>query len=362
MLLVQFKNLRELVKQKLYNVSNLEDRIKEGIDGKFQGLSNGFKRINKYIFGLQKKCMYLLGGQSGTFKTTLADFILMNALFDAEKKGIKTNVFYYSFEIDEITKKCNWLSNIVYQKYNKVIAPETIKGLGDFRLTEEEHEIVKDCIPDLELIWSKINFIFQPINPTGIKNDIWKFMETRGIFEYENYVDHEGKSKQKIKSYKLNDPNEFNIIIMDHLYLMKKERGFLPKEVIDKYSEYCMELRNMFGCTIFNIQQFNDGLSSVERMKFKGVDLSPQMSDYKDTRNTYQDSDIVLGLMNPSKLDMEECMGYDLSKIENLIMLKIIKNRLSQDNIAIALQANPKAGNFIELPYPKDIDYSKYIL
>ena len=33
---------------------NLEERIQAGLDGKFQGLSNGFKRINSEIHGIQR--------------------------------------------------------------------------------------------------------------------------------------------------------------------------------------------------------------------------------------------------------------------------------------------------------------------
>lgn len=339
---------------------NIRERIQAGLEGKFKGLDNGFKRINNYIFGLQQKCYLLLGGQSGTFKTTLADFILLNALMDAKGKNITINVHYYSFEIDEISKKCNWLSNIAYIKYAKTISPEKIKGLGDNRLTEDEQLIIDDCIEDLEEIWSKINFTFQSVNPTGIYNTLWKNMSQRGVFTYEDYVDSEGENKKKIKSYTLNDPTEYNVVVLDHYFLLKKERGFSPKEVIDKASEYFVDLRNIFGMTIFAIQQFNQGLSSVDRQKYKGADLSPTQTDFRDSTNPYQDADIVLGIMNPGKLDMEECLGYDLNKIDNMIMLKIIKNRLSSDNIAIGIQANPKAGNFIELPNSKQIDYNKF--
>lgn len=79
------------------------------------------------------------------------------------------------------------------------------------------------------------------------------------------------------------------------------------------------------------------------------------------TRNLYQDSDVVLGTMNPFKMDMEKCLGYDVTKLQDkMIMLKIIKNRLSTDNIMIGLYANPKAGNFEELPKSNEINYEKY--
>ena len=103
----------------------------------------------------------------------------------------------------------------------------------------------------------------------------------------------------------------------------------------------------MFGFSFINIQQFNQGLSSVERSKFKGVDLSPQQSDFKDSTNPYQDADVVLGTMCPYKLDMNTCLGYDIKKLKDkMIMLKVIKNRLSRDNVAIGLYANPSAGAY----------------
>src|SRR5690606_25144934 len=112
---------------------------------------------------------------------------------------------------------------------------------------------------------------------------------------------------------------------------------------------------------IFALSQFNDGLSTVERQKHKGVDLSPQQTDFKDSRNPYADADVVIGLMNPWKLDMANCMGYDLKTFKDkFIMFKIIKNRLSRDNIAKALLAHPQSGSFEELPIPSSIDYTKY--
>lgn len=341
---------------------SLKQRIEEGLEGKFAGLENGFKRLNDYIFGIQRNTNYLIGGMSGTYKTTLVDYMLLNAVEDAKKKGIKLNIFYYSYEIDQLTKQCNWLSVIVNQKYHVVIPPEKIKGLGTNRLTSDEKRMVDDCIPDMEEMFKLINFEFVPTNPTGIYSQLWNFFKDKGTFETEPYRDHEGNLKDKIIGFKHDDPNEMTIGVVDHIYCLKKERGFTVKEILDKFGEYCVQLKNIFGISFINIQQFNDGLTNIERQKFKGIDLSPQMTDFKDTRNLYQDSDVVLGTMNPYKMDMETCLGYNVDKLNGgMLMLKIIKNRLSTDNIAIGIFANPKSGSFSELPKPNEIDYSKYI-
>ncbi len=65
-------------------MSKLREAIQKGIDGKNVGLANGFHRINNYIFGLRRGCYMLLGGLSGTYKTTIVDFMLQNAIVDAE--------------------------------------------------------------------------------------------------------------------------------------------------------------------------------------------------------------------------------------------------------------------------------------
>jgi hypothetical protein len=54
--------------------------------------------------------------------------------------------------------------------------------------------------------------------------------------------------------------------------------------------------------------------------------------------------------MCPWKLDMDRCLGYNLKEYkDSFLMLKIIKNRLSRDNISFPLLVNPKALYFEEL-------------
>ena len=159
----------------------LKERIEEGKLGKFEGLSNGFNRLNDYIFGVQRRCITLIGGQSGVYKSTLLDFIIINALEDAEAKGIVLNLFYNSFEIDKLTKMCNWLSVIIYQKYGIIVPPEVIKGFGKNRLNKEQGELVDSEIENVEKLFNKINWNFKPENPTGAYNKVWKFIDRKSV-------------------------------------------------------------------------------------------------------------------------------------------------------------------------------------
>lgn len=346
------------------------ERVEEGLKGSYQGLENGLgKRINRYIFNVQRSCYTLIGGLSGSAKTTLVDFIILNALEDAIAKKVTINIFYYCFEINEEQKKAIWMSILIYKNYGIFIPPETIKGLGDNRLNKDQKKIVDAEQDNLDMLFSKIKWVFEPTNPTGIYKELWRHMETRGTFVKEPYTDEEGTKRERIVKFLLNDPNEYNIAVGDHIALCKFERGFDLKRNLDKLSEYSMTLRNLFGISFFWLQQFNQGLSSVERQKFKGVDISPQQSDFKDSTNPYADADVVIGLMNAHKMDMETCLGYNINVKDEKYnlkdrfrMLKVIKNRLSRDSIAVGLLFLPEAGSFEELPKPDEILRSQALM
>ena len=136
-------------------------------------------------------------------------------------------------------------------------------------------------------------------------------------------------------------------------------------------SEYIVACRNMFNMTFFMVQQFNQSLSNIDRVKFRGVSLEPEMGDFRDSVNPYIDADIVMGLLNPAKMQLETSLGYNIN-VEGFPynlkykyrLLKIIKNRLGQDNISIGLYTKPEAGYFEELPKAVDMtneDYTRYL-
>jgi hypothetical protein len=286
--------------------------------------------------------------------------MVIEAIQDADAQGIPISIIYYSFEIDEARKKSNWLSILIFKKYGRVIPPKKINGFGEERLSADELQIVLDEVDEVDKLFNRIKWVWEPQNPTGMYKQWWDHMKDRGTFIRESYTDENNVQKERIVSFTLNNPKEYNIVVGDHLALAKSEREFNLKQNIDKISEFSVIARNLFKMTFIWLQQFNQGLSSVERMKFKGADISPQQSDFKDTTNPYTDADVVLGLMNAYKMDMQTCIGYNVNQAgapynlkENFRMLKIIKNRFERDNVAIGLLFLPRTGSFIELP-PSD--------
>lgn len=351
-------------------MSGFLDRFERGQSGHYSGLDNGLGSINKYIYGVQRKWYYLIGGLSSTGKTVLVDSMLQAAIRDAEDKGIELDVFYYSYEIDAETKFAQWLSNHIYNKHNIVVSPEEIAGYGDYRLPNHLKELVKLEIPCLERIFNKINFRFDPTNPTGVYKELFDFYDKRGTWEKETYksIDESGRldangnlieiTKERIIGYKDSNPQRYMIVVIDHIALTKSERKFSLKENIDKLSEYFIWLRNICGTTLMVLQQFNNGLNTVDRKKYSGEDLLPQQNDFKDSSNPFQDCDTALGIMNPHKMNSNSTIicGYSMEKIKrNFRIINIIKNRKGADCKVGGYYFNPSIGTFKKLPDPKSI-------
>ena len=335
------------------------ERIEQGQQGKYTGLDNGLGRINNHIYNFQRKWYYLIGGLSNTGKTTFVDFMLLNAIRDAEEQGIPIDIFYYSYEIDYETKFVQWLSNFIFYKYNIEIPPEKISGLGQYRLTQNEYDLVKMEIPHFEKLFKKIQFRFDPTNPTGIYRELLQYYDEHGEFIKEKYAGFNDfgapEQKERISGYRAKD-NRYVIVVIDHIALLNLERKFSLKENIDKMSEYAVKFRNICGTTFLILQQFNQGLHAIDRKKHKGEDLLPQQSDFKDSGNPFQDSDTALGIMNPHALDLIKIVGYDTTRIKNNFrIVNIIKNRKGKAHVAYGYYYNPKAGYFSIIPPPGEL-------
>ncbi len=348
-------------------MTSFRDRIQKGIEGKYSGLENGFKVLNKIIYRIQRGIIILIGGLSGAGKSKLVNFMLLNAIQDAAARGTQCHVFYYSFEIGEAVMKANFLSAHIFKKYGISIPPEKINGFGDNRLTLSELASVELEIGYIDDLFSKIHFRFNPMHPTAIFMDMFKFAETVGTFTYTLFTGENGKEEKTVKGYIPNDPEAYYIGVIDHMALLNSEQGLSLKQLIDKLSAYNVWMRNICNWSFLELQQFNSALNSIDRQKFKGVDLSPGQSDFKDSGNPYQDADIAMGIFNPWKLDIKESDGYDLKTLQSYYrQIKVIKNRIGFDNVTVGTVFDAKSENFIELPQASVMNqdrslYEKYL-
>ena len=250
----------------------LSDEVSRGIEGGNDGIPMGFDRLNKYV-GIRKSIYFLIGGNTGSGKTSLVDdaFVLnpIDWYFSKENKGdIDLEIIYRSMERNRKYKLAKWISRKIFLDHGMLIPVSKLLGWND-RMTPDEHDIFKtyrDYIGNLESI---VTIIDGPENPVGIAKDIKAHALQHGkIEELDEYN----------KIYIPNKPNKITIVVEDTLNLLKLTKDLNTKKAaIDKMSDENRYARDFFGYTIAAVSQFNRSISNI--MRLKNGDVEPQLED-----------------------------------------------------------------------------------
>lgn len=332
----------------------LAEDIEKGIRGENNGVPTGFPILDSNINGIQKSLYTIVGGNSGTGKTSFVDlaYVLNPYKWLTENEG-KTNIkikwVYNSMERNKKYKLAKWVCLKLFQDHRIIIDVPTMLGWQGkkFEIEPELKKLIFEAGEYFDKMFESgvIEIIDGGQNPTGIRNKLIEVAKANGrLEEVDEYT----------RKYIPNDPNLLIVVINDHVGKLAGERGFNDKELLDKHSEYMGDCRDRYGYTIIDISQFNRSIGSTDRMKLKGV--SPEPDDFKGSGDMYENADVALGLFNPYKFKINDFLGYNIPKFvsksgENRFRsVSIIKNSYGADDIIIGLNFLGENGNFRELP------------
>jgi len=337
----------------IYN--DVIEKIRRGREGLNTGLSMGFERLVDHIPGIQQGTYYLIGGETGSGKTAFTDSCFLYNPYDwmkaNSKDGIDLKIFYWSLEIDKTIKVTKAICRKLYLDYGILTDINFVLSRGKNRISKEVYEAVKFTKDYFYQLEDCLTIIDAAENPTGIYKFMNNYANENGDIIYKKIRSGEDTINVFDKYIPYN-PDRYVLIIIDHIALMKRERGFNQKDNIDKMSEYLIPLRNNFNFIPVVVQQLGRGLSQTDRFKLDRVE--PQLSDFKDSGNTQQDANVVLSLFSPRKYEIENFRGYDIIKLKDRFRsLSILKNRDGAADIRIGLQFVGEVGHFQEIPPSK---------
>ena len=237
---------------------------------------------------------------------------------------IDLDIIYLSYEIDRVGKEFDFCCHFLYRDYglDKVILEpgKFYKGDNFVPISSEylmgqlvydsedinEREVIK--IPkDVEdrikavylnrilplfgkynsegekLTQGLIKVIENKDNPTGIRNDLLAYAETKGKFLYSEVKNKHGQVFKRKIGYTYTNPNQFTLVVTDHIRKLIPERTFNLKQTVDKYSEYTVELRNLCKFSFVHIVHLNRAMSDVQRRKLDDDKVYPTSDDIKET-------------------------------------------------------------------------------
>lgn len=343
---------------------SLNEEVNKGLTGRNKGIPMGFNRLNNYI-GIRKSMYFLLGGLTGSGKTSfLDDAFVLNPIDyilskEGQASGIKVKIWYRSMERSKTYKLAKWISRKIFIEEGILIPMKRLLGWTE-TMTTDEHELFLKYKPYIEQLLEHVTIIDGPENPIGVVKDLKEYALSKGKIEQQDKYN---------KVYIPDDPNEFTIVVIDHVGLVKTTKDFPTKKAaIDKMSAELRHFRDFYGFIPVVVSQFNRSIANP--MRIKAGDVEPTLEDFADSSSTQNDADVILALFDPLRYNLEDPSGYNLDKLRDeygakyFRSLRLIKNSYGEDDIRVGLAFLGQMGMFKELNKRKDmtdLDYENVL-
>lgn len=338
----------------------LKAEVEKGLEGKNGGIPMGFDRLSQYV-GIRKGLFYLVGGLTGSGKTTFVDDAFVLNPYDwsiseqGRKSGIKIRFWYRSMERSTTYKFAKWVSRKIFIDQGIIIPVNRLLGWTQ-KMTHDEHDLFL-CYEDYMKELQENIIIFPGAeNPVGIAKDLKKYALTKGTIE---------EVDEYNKVYVPNDPNEITIVVIDHIGLLKTTKDQpTKKEAIDKMSSELQYARDFYGFSPVVVSQFNRSISNP--MRIKNGDVEPQLEDFAESSSTQNDADVIMALFDPLRYNVPDVSGYNLDKLRDeygnkyFRSLRVIKNTYGADDLRVGLAFFGQIGMFKELKKRKDMTDADY--
>lgn len=345
------------------------------IDGKINCIPCQFKRFSEEWPGIEQQKFYGVTGQQKSGKTQLTDSMFLYdpfffAIDNTDKMRVKW--FYFSLEISAEEKYKQFICHLLF-----------ILSKGKIRVSQRDlNSTVKDNPLSEEIInlmntdeykryykffEENVRIISHIRNPTGIHSYMKKYAEENGVWTHKliDWKEDDGSiSKKEVKDYYTpNDQDEYVILVIDHISLISTEsdhgRVMSLHESISKLtSRYLIQLRDDYKYIPVIVQQQALAGESTENVKMGR--LKPSVADLGDNKLTSRDLNVLFGIFSPIRNELQQYMGYDITKFrDNIRFMEIMVSREGGNNNTAPLYFDGAVNFFKELPLPNEVEKLK---
>ena len=300
-------------------------------------------------------------------KTQFTDWLFLYNTVEqiiSNNLNIRLKIFYFTLEMSKEEKMLSAFSNILYVKEGIRISPKNLRSTRKDKVLNSEY---LDIIAKYEQYFKKIEevveFIDDVRHPTGIYSLVRDYAKANGT-QYTKKVEFLDRKTNTTKIieiddyYKPNDPDEYVIILIDHISLIatEKEDGRalnLHQSITKLSSRYLVSLRNKYNYIPVVIQQQAAAQESLENAKANR--LKPTLDGLGDSKLTQRDANVVLGLFSPYRHQIPSYYGYDITKFkDNIRFLEVMASRSGGAGTISPLYFDGATNYFKELPLPNN--------
>lgn len=333
------------------NVDLLFDKINTGREGKNIGLKTGIEKLDKYIGGIQRGVYTLIFGLSGAGKSAVALYMIYRTLRDNPEKDIK--YIYFSLEMSSELLLAKLMCLYMYEEFGVIISYTELMSWEEI-LSDEKYEYIQKSRAWLSEISEKLLIFDKALTAKSFYRTVKGLLSEWGTFTK--------SADGRRELYQKDNPDQYVIVVVDHVGLCVPETGSSKKQEIDTISQYAVGLRERCQVSFFMLQQENRNSSNMDRRKMDMTECSSE--DLKDTGNTYNDCEICIGVYHPLKHKLKTHRGYPIicdssadfkGLRDRYRSLCLIKNRLGVSDRLIPVNFIGEIGYYRNLPKPEEI-------
>jgi replicative DNA helicase len=333
-------------------IENREKRLR----GDIIAIPWSLQKISRVVPGVEKAKYIIISAGPKAGKSQLCDFLYLYEPFEwylkNKDKGKSLKILYFSLEMAKESKVLQAISFKLNRDYGIKISPQNLKSTFDgFVLNERVLSIIlsESFQKWLKALEEVVTFVDDVRSSEGIHKYVTNFAAKRGKVTYK-----EENGIQLVDKYVANNPDEYVIVITDHVSLLSNTKSTLF-EAIYTYSAYhCLEFRDRYKNTVVNFQQ-QSADSAKQQYSSRGdtiiEKIRPGPDGLADCRLTSRDCDFMISLFNPASYHLSKYEGIDLDRIGRWHReLYINLNREGLSNVSVQLLFNGAVNEFKELP------------
>ncbi len=342
---------------------DLKQKIIDKQTGKNAGIpiSNKFPLFKKMMgggFNPSEQILLLSSTGAGKSRTAIALCVLECLRYMSRNKDkTQVRIFINSLELSELELYIIVAIALIKEKLNKTYTREDIISFREDCIINEEF------LEDLEKIKPVLNYF---------STHVTIVTDCRTVESWYKYCTKVLDDLGVIKNgeYYPKNPKLLPLIITDTINAFTISTGESKQNIIKKWSsEYCkMYLRNFYKVCVVNIQQLSkDSQSTQYSNKGERVEekFTPTAESAKDARDTPDDSNIVIALMNPARFNLKKWENLDISLFKkNVLFFYHLKTNFSELVDPFAMYVNLNTLEFEEIPSHSDLpdsDYQKFL-
>lgn len=328
-------------------VDSLYKSIDRGKKGLNTGLSTGLSKLDGLIYGIQRRWLTVWAGDSGSGKSSL---VLFSQVYQPFKQkiadpNIDLHFLLFSFEMSAEVLLAKLLSLYIYDQYQVVLSYGDILSLNG-PLSDEHLALIEQSKWWLEEFEKCCEIVDKPVTAKGIWAICKQWSEKFG-----KYVEIEKTAEYTKEDYIPNNPQQYLIVVVDHIKLLSVSSGNTAKTEIDLACDMLIRFRNKCSFNINIVQQFNRNFKSMDRRNSENY--LPSLEDLSDSAGPAQAAESVIAIYHPFREKRSKCEGYDIRQLKDRARLPIIlKNRFGMADKMFMTAFYGEIGLWKELPAP----------